>query len=692
LTLWGIPPFGGRKFAPKREKVLKTNSRIIICTHKDSLKLNLGIDFSEFWDGAPKIYKGTGSYNWSGSFQGRPELANSLIPSIQKIITGKKLPKIRGFLTPLRNFYRFLDAYENWCKASEICTYSTQIRRLEDIDTHLLQMWKTPSPNGEWKRVERDAYILICMTIKNAIQCAQLPPLIIPLYPRPPYINLKEIPDEKIGKLVVRVLASAARKIFDRWERADSLAASGRNLLSLNKQRPIKPDGTPGVGKHTLVVEGGVNEADLHTTYRAAVLANGNLPLSEKEFLRKFVASSTQKPKWWPQYPSEHPLSNTTFSLKDLRHGLYPESHDMAILLLLFMARSAWNQATVEELDISEENKWCKQYTDKLIWLFSYKPRSNAYQDTVSLVRNCTMPYQIIRQLLTRTAPLRQAMAADYSLCDNPELGQRSPWLFVANYSKNAKIYAGFGKSRGNDLVRTLREEIRAHNRANLDQIPESLTPSDLRDIFAGTIFQQEFSLLQVQLALGHKSIATTFLYLRRKAWRAESEQKKNTLLVALIDQIETHKVIDLTLLHAQMDGINVTREMIDKLERYRKYMTYSGIACSDPTHPPAFIDGTNPRDGTVSCAQQHLCVLCPKGRVFNDSLPFLARRFAELVWLRDSLPFEVFSESSLPAQLKVMTVTLTQWPSLDVEKYAAHWASLIETGQHLPIRFTGER
>lgn len=644
----------------------------------------IAIDIGELWDGATDERQGRRG-RWTGGFKGRPLLADQIFPALQIITQSEKPKVIKSRLSCVRNFFRFMDAYETWCKQEGSSAFTTEIKMLEDITVHHLQMWKTPSPAGEWQQAEWAIYQSATQCLREAANRLGLQHLIVPSYTRDD-TDRRDIPDERIGIILVKALAKEANKIWAHWDRSDALAARGRNFVGIER--------VPTTGGHTtIIVEGGVTEADLHATYRAAVTANKDLPMDRVIFLTFWGYYGVSTPSWWPRYGIGHPNAGKKIEFYDLQTGLYPTVEQSVILFILFLARTGWNPSTALSLDISKEVSWSKEYTKKFVWLFAYKPRSRQWQDTVSFKNQRTGPYQIIKRLMSRTEKLRQAIEANPSLCTNFKIGKRSPWLYQRTCQHDEKpIRVEFDN---NIQGVTLRRVIATHNaqQAASDQfIPTNLAPSDLRDIFAGATFTNSgFSLYLTQLALGHKKSATTFNYLRRRAWRAESEKKKNEMVVALIDQIETHRVIDLTLLRAKMDGITVTDEQIARLEAYRSYRTYVGAGCSDPTHPPAYIDPTNPCDGSTPCAQGHLCAGCSKGRVFNDSLPDLARRCAELEWLRETLPLEVFQDSSLADQLLVMRATLKQWPTSEVEHHVIHWLAMISSGEHRPIRFSGE-
>ena len=673
------------------ESSLKKNSHAIHCRHKDYTHLKIEIDFSEFWNGAPEK---KGDARWGGAFRGRPLLADQIMPSIIALTHSAKPDAIKRILSSLRSFFRFLDAYEGWAEQQNVPSFTTKIELLEEITTHHLQMWKTTSLTGDWKQADFVNYAKVTAIIRNAARRFSLSQIIIPVYARKSAVDFNDVPDERVGKTLVKALAKEVNNIFKLWESSDALAKKGRNLCGVNRV-PLMLNGGES-GYTTLIVEGGVTEADLHASYRAAVTANHDMPLDRLQFLKMFGYGDGFKewstPIWWPRYGPNHPDSGKQVSFLDLQAGLYPTADQVAVLYLLFLARTGWNPSTTNMLDISEEDRWCKSYTEKYIWLFAFKNRSNAWQDTISSTNQRTGPFQIIMRLMARTEKLRKAIEDDPSLCSNIMIARRSPWIYQrTNQSNKAPVQVEIPSDQQSKILRNV---IKAFNDAQADNkhISSKIKPTDLRDIFAAaTLVNSNFSLFLTQLALGHKRAATTFAYLRRKAWRQESEKRKNEMFIELIDQIEIHRVVDLTLLRAKMDGVVVTEEMLERLEKYRGYRTYVGMGCSDPTNPPTFVDPANPRDGSTLCAQGHLCAGCPQGRVFNDSLPRLARRFAELEWLQGSLPLEVFQDSSLADQLTMIRTTIKQWKYKEVENHLAVWKARIASGEHVPIRFSGE-
>jgi hypothetical protein len=136
--------------------------------------------------------------------------------------------------------------------------------------------------------------------------------------------------------------------------------------------------------------------------------------------------------------------------------------------------------------------------------------------------------------------------------------------------------------------------------------------------------------------------------------------------------------MIDLTLLRAEMDGIILDEAQIVRLENYRKNRTYSGLGCTDPTRPPAWIDPSHPQDGVAVCVSQQRCASCPKGKVFKDSLNMLVRCKVELEYKRSLVGDLRWYQSSDSMDLEIIEATLTQWPQAEVESLDSVWKKIV--------------
>ena len=475
------------------------------------------------------------------------------------------------------------------------------------------------------------------------------------------------------GITLVRILTKCAHAIWKRWEEADALAASGRILDSqiiLN-------------AKTTRIVE-----ADIHATYRELIRRTGNPSPSLKDLYKFLGVSLFGAPKWWPRHGDHNGGKGKHINLEsDLLPGLYPTSSDLYCLSSLLMARTGWNAATTFGLDCSRPEAWSRSYSDELVWMFSYKDRAGCWQDTISPVNHATHSYQIVTRLINRSSCLRKLVKEDPARCGVPDIALKSPWLCIQDSTRIGVL----GQHSMYQIRRYLTKIIQKYNvEEDAKMKLPVFKPSDFRDVFADAVHRGgNYSIFLTQIALGHKSLSSTRRYLRSVAWRKESEGQLNSLVVGLLDQIEVHRKIDLTLLRAQMDGVVVTQLHIDRLESFRKSKTYSGLYCSDPTNPPEWIDPRNPRDGSEVCKQGHRCASCPKGKVFEDSLSHIARYTAELEWKQKSVGDVRWYQSSDSLDLEVYRQTLKQWPLNEVDSQLGFWREQIASGEHHILIFS---
>lgn len=641
---------------PVEKVVVMASEFIVISEHKDYLTASVCTDFGELWVGSD----GSRSKNWLGSFSGRPGLASDMFPVIKIVAASRRPQAMATLLHELRSFWRFLDAFE-----SDIQSFADErVDSVVSIDTIHGMRWLRPIEN-KWAAARPEKYRSVLSIIQAARQIVGLGPVYWPPAKNPDRLVRTDSPSKVHGIKIIRLLTRKAHHIWKRWDDADAMAKAGRSLIGFSKKE---------------LEEQSVTEADIHATYREVIILTGDPAPVMSAFARK-VGFSKSLPQWWPR-KKVGPRAGRAISIQsDILPGLYPTCEDLYCLVSLFMARSGWNPTTVFALDCSADELWYRQYGEELVWIHSYKERGREWQDTISPRGHSTHCFQIILRLLARTEALRKKAKDDISRSALPEVAVRSPWLSV---SDSTVI-----RSLTNDhLLRVrgfLTKLITAHNieATVIDQLP-IVKPSDFRDIFAEAAHRGgNYSVFITQLALGHKNSSTTRRYLRSLAWRKESESKLNTLVTEVFGQIEVHRVIDFTLLRATMDGVTITSEQIERLGVYRRNRTYSGLGCKSPHEPPEWIDPHHPHDGKAICAQGHRCASCPKGVVFKDSLPHLAKCLAELEWTRNHIGDVRWYESSDSVDIEVIRATLAQWPEEEVSRATSEWKRKIELGEH---------
>jgi hypothetical protein len=662
------------------------------------------VDFTELWTGAPDVKKGLSS-KWKGGFRGRPALADVLWPVLNDVL----LHKQRGVLSTTRSvvcaFFRFLDSYEQ--RFSRVDT-------LSDIRTEFSLLWRTPVENA-WEQSTRVAHNCVGRLLRRArrMQFGHDDVWDWHVFSREPSA-IKELPSEDEVRSALTLLKQTAYGIYARWDRADRLAAQGRNLLDWplgpNRRMPRAFEAT---------------EADLHATYRAFIARTGNSLPSLSDFVvalggSPMDPSNRNYPYWWRRLRCSggDPSAGQALAWDDLQAGLYPTLDDIDCLSQLFMARAGWNPGTVLALDISNPT-WARPHGDPAskVWVIeSWKERSRDWQFTMSMGKHTTGPYYIVSRLLERTAALRTLVKQNASVCDSPTVALRSPWLCAGTSWAAGRVLLRDQRStvRSSKAWRKLvlrhNAEVEQHNalirrenatlpaasqRRLWTTIPVTMVPSDWRDIFASHVFQDSrYSWVLVQWALGHKHMATTRLYLRKTLWRRYSERKLTDLQHILIDELSAHARVDAVVLRARAEfGVTPNVQDRARLDLHRKRMqerelTYTGYRCTDPLRPPPEIDPANPGDGSQPCSRGDRCPGCPIAQAVDAH--HMVKRMVELRWLRRHVSATIWIESQYASDLLGLEADLTQWPSDEVAQTIAYWEREIEAGRHRVVRFGG--
>jgi hypothetical protein len=283
----------------------------------------------------------------------------------------------------------------------------------------------------------------------------------------------------------------------------------------------------------------------------------------------------------------------------------------------------------------------------------------------------------------------------------------RSPWLFYDNqqpscigflasenvqYGARGLGYGADGRVHNTQFAwRTFLYDLntrasRTHTSEGStgDSIPHLVSPSlnvsDLRDSFISFAYRNSgYQWLVAKLAAGHSSLGALTDYLRKHRWRAHGEAQVRKLQSALWSEIRERQVVDPAILHAL-----VQRGEVSDVQRQRwldhKDRTRVGMGCRDFYHPPREIAPEH-KEGS-GCRIQR-CTLCRHGIVFSDSIELLARRLAELTWLRARIPLMSWIESSFPDELESLEATLELFDKTKVLSASESWKREIEGGRH---------
>lgn len=647
------------------------------CLHPDYVSKGVFHDFSILASGAQSGGLHVGS-RWKGGFSGRPDLLADLMPALARANRTAAPNQANARRNAVVSFFRFLDAFEEHL-ATEKVPFE-KVTRLHHITAMHMKYFTMPGPN--WDAATGSQARVVRAAIREMIEEMMLPSVFMAAIPDPR--NRRETPSGAAGLRLIEFLREKVVATLARWRRADGLAASGRNLLIVQR------DPHPGRGRPSLSFV--PNEADAHTTYRALIEATGKVaPTTTDLAIATDYRIEGDLPMWWPKHVAEHERAGKKVQWREVVEGLYPTAEDVAVFHLLFLARSAWNAVTAASIHL---DSWNSFYDEHHCWIFAPKPRSRGeLQWTISKTVGNTSSFALVSVLAERGRRLRELVSKDPSLANLPDVVARSPWVGLAVSGYNPVFVVDpYATATLNNRLKSIIEECNARYADEL-QVPV-MTTGDFRDLAAAIIYKEsKYSSWMVHLLLGHKLVRTTREYGFRRASFAESFGQVRTVMNDIFSQIEESSEFDITLTRARVQGMSVSEEDILRLEVARKYRTYDGCGCADPYSPPVSIDPGNKRDGCTVCVQQHRCAAsgCPNAFVFNDSLSYLCRRVAELDHLRVLIGFVRFDEGSEAGDLAALKETLTQWPKTDVDTEVRYWKSRIEDGTHKPIQFAGQ-
>ena len=415
---------------------------------------------------------------------------------------------------------------------------------------------------------------------------------------------------------------------------------------------------------------------------------------------------------------------------------LVPSKQDSRDILFLLLVKTGWNEATALNIDINNYVRPHPTDAERHI-LHSIKERAGGTEQNHT-ARNSQewAPANLVAKLIERTQPLRlvlkrelaaleeaegsgneayemkvvEHVSAAEDMTDDTKLriawlrnAIRSPWLGQAahgianlrsldsgNDSTRIVVLTQFANGKristgGSTPVGQIAEE--ANLRLPADKKIARITLSDLRDAFIGFAYERSgYQWLMAKLAGGHVSIRSAITYLRSRRFKAHGEGQIRKLGNALLSEIKNRKQVDPAILFALVQRGAITEEQRARWEA-GKDRTRMGTGCADFKNPPKslvpeHVEGTG-------CRPQR-CVLCPYAIVFSDSAPHLARRLAELEWIRADIPVTTWVTSSFDEELETLEQTLDQFPKKVVEGHVAAWQERIRTGRHRPMAFEG--
>lgn len=211
-----------------------------------------------------------------------------------------------------------------------------------------------------------------------------------------------------------------------------------------------------------------------------------------------------------------------------------------------------------------------------------------------------------------------------------------SPWIFFNSKHTGAKAVGIFTATTMYQNLKTIKKlaiEALSVQKSVDDELVASIQAfrwSDARDGFAAYLYEKSGgSVFLVQRALDHNDIAVTRHYLRQKRMLRQRFDAFRNMTHAILEELRSGQTIDPTVLFLSVNRPEFGSRDRQNLARFRTRM---GMGCVSPTCPSEVI-APGHREG-ANCVV-HRCILCRHGVIFTDAYDGLAKRYAELKWLR---------------------------------------------------------
>jgi len=608
-------------------------------------------DLTEFAVGGTDDGRVRGRKAWGGDFTGRPAFARELTAALQLLRPPEKA--FVKWMTSIRVFFRFLDFKESLrdCPRTDGCAQVT--------DAMGVQL-------RQWLASNSSAYRAIKMTLNSMRSLHGVRPVFWPNR-RPDNETPREPPSQEGMRKLYHALRHEGRQV-------KAMFAEGQRLASFGAD--------PRVNGGWDAVE---NRAFL--TYRLlqdGVPNRAKLALAGAEELLMGDGPSYLAPTMDPRFGR---------GLSGALRWFVPGRAEMAVFFWLFMMGTGWNPSTACGVDASDPDGWWQPHpqSDKFAVIHAWKGRSDRHQFTISMTRPEWHPYRILEFVMERTAPLRlqvQNRLADARrrFADDPgvllereiadlEKLSRSPWLFATRVMGTV---SGFVGNNDSFLLELARAVVEKNGLDGDDWRLGGIVAKDARLAWIGHVYVHSgYHQLLTMLAGNHGSLRTTLHYIRSTRYRAYSEQRIREVQDALFSEIAGGRVVDPSRLRLLVENGHITPEQERRLMDYRQ-RTSLGMGCLNPVSPPPQVDPDH-RQGALCRVQR--CTGCPHGIVFPESMSPLARRQAELLHLRRSMPMTAWQGSSLADEYESVEQTLAHFDAGLVQAEIAEWTTRFNEG-----------
>jgi hypothetical protein len=423
--------------------------------------------------------------------------------------------------------------------------------------------------------------------------------------------------------------------------------------------------------------------------------------------------------KGWPTFEELAPLGLKQFyecalHVKTMLSCRYANKTEVLAAFHLCLSTTGWNAETLLELDVTSPDALGTHPKDVNRYVMrAYKARSKLYQFSEGLWKSQSAPGVVIKTLIERTAPLRLQLQRDLDVAraelnhrrteigsgealDAMHLtvarlaeGTRSPWLYPGDNGTIGWLNeVNWARTDSGAYLTTVLREVNAQRPPD-KQIPHC-SPSDFRDAFAAYAYLYSGGMVYfVMRVLGHKRVKSTETYIRNTILNERSIKVYRTFSNGLWQEIRVHKRLDPTILALVTREGSATECQRERIVEYRQLRkSRIGVGCLNRFNPPKVVAPGFRANGKRVCSTQR-CTLCLENAViFEESIDGLAMRWAELMWLKESIPIEMFSTNSFQEELENTEAALAAFDPIVVEESKRKWHLLILSGKHFPPQF----
>lgn len=352
-----------------------------------------------------------------------------------------------------------------------------------------------------------------------------------------------------------------------------------------------------------------------------------------------------------------------------------PTSLEVVASVLIVSMETGWIDA-VSGIDLT--SKWYTLRrgddaddlgkTDSVV-LHSRRPKTSKELTAIGLAGARFRSFRIIRELQTRSEFLRACLLerrgilqrGPRSAASTEEIAEidfrlRSPWLFFNPKGAGVKAVGIFNSSTMHQNLKVIKSMAIAalsHQKKGDDELVGSIQSfrwSDARDAFAAHLYEKSGgNIFLVQKGLSHNDVSVTRHYLRQKRMLSQRFDSFRKVMQAILDELHSGQMLDPTVLFLRLHQPDFGAKDLENLGRYRTRM---GMGCLDPTSPSTLVA---PGHSTGKRCTVQRCILCRNGVIFTDAFDGLAKRHAELIWLRRNSNAMRWLTSTFPWELEAI-------------------------------------